>query len=99
MKLEAKDYTFTEGEMTGQEDTGASDEGPTVDVDDFDKVVGDALDDIEHISEEDMFGGKGEVEEPIVKLVSGILINAIKLGASDIHIEPYETFLRGQIQD
>ncbi|MFA4829869.1 MAG: type IV-A pilus assembly ATPase PilB [Thermodesulfovibrionales bacterium] len=94
MKLEAKDYTFTEGEMTGQEDMGASDEGPTVDVDEFDKVVGDALDDIEHVSEEDMFGGKGEVEEPIVKLVSGILINAIKLGASDIHIEPYETSLR-----
>ncbi|PIP69985.1 MAG: type II secretion system protein GspE, partial [Nitrospirae bacterium CG22_combo_CG10-13_8_21_14_all_44_11] len=28
------------------------------------------------------------------KLVSGILINAIKLGASDIHIEPYESSVR-----
>ena len=36
----------------------------------------------------------GEVEEPIVKLVNGILINAIKGGASDIHIEPYENSLR-----
>ena len=35
-----------------------------------------------------------EVEEPIVKLVNGILINAIKGGASDIHIEPYESSLR-----
>ncbi|TAL23041.1 MAG: type IV-A pilus assembly ATPase PilB [Nitrospirae bacterium] len=93
MKLEAKDYTFSEGEIAGQEDTGV-DEGPTVDVDEFDKVVGDALDDIEHVTEDEMFGGKGEVEEPIVKLVSGILINAIKIGASDIHIEPYETSLR-----
>jgi len=41
-----------------------------------------------------MIGGRGEVEEPIVKLVSGILINAIKIGASDIHIEPYENSVR-----
>ncbi len=38
--------------------------------------------------------GDSEVEEPIVKLVNGILINAIKGGASDIHIEPYERSLR-----
>jgi len=93
MKLEAKDYTFSDEEMAGGGES-EFDEGPTVDVDEFDKVVGDALDDIEHVSEEEMFGGKGEVEEPIVKLVSGILINAIKIGASDIHIEPYETSLR-----
>jgi type IV pilus assembly protein PilB len=36
----------------------------------------------------------GEIEEPVVKLVNGILINAIKTGASDIHIEPYESTLR-----
>jgi len=29
-----------------------------------------------------------------VKLVNGIFINAIKIGASDIHIEPYENSLR-----
>jgi type IV pilus assembly protein PilB len=29
-------------------------------------------------------------EAPVVKLVNLILIDAIKKGASDIHIEPYE---------
>jgi type IV pilus assembly protein PilB len=31
---------------------------------------------------------------PIVKLVNGIITQAVKSRASDIHIEPYETFLR-----
>ncbi len=31
---------------------------------------------------------------PVVKLVNLILLDAIKRGASDIHIEPYETLLR-----
>jgi type IV pilus assembly protein PilB len=33
---------------------------------------------------------KGAVEAPIVKLVNLILTDAVKRGASDIHIEPYE---------
>ncbi len=92
MKLEAKDYTFTDTEL--EEESVSFGEGPTVDVDEFDKIVGDALDDVETISHEEEAGGGKDVEEPIVKLVSGILINAIKLGASDIHIEPYESVLR-----
>ena len=35
-----------------------------------------------------------EIEGPIIKIVNGILIRAIKLGASDIHFEPYEKMLR-----
>ncbi|MBF0440890.1 MAG: type IV-A pilus assembly ATPase PilB [Oligoflexales bacterium] len=31
---------------------------------------------------------------PVIKLVNEILINCLNLGASDIHIEPYETYLR-----
>ncbi|OGW44726.1 MAG: type II secretion system protein GspE, partial [Nitrospirae bacterium RBG_13_41_22] len=69
------------------------DDGLMVDVDEFDKVVGDALDSIEAITDKDDLL-VGEVEEPIVKLVNGILINAIKGGVSDIHIEPYENSLR-----
>lgn len=90
--LQVKDYTFTDLDLK-EEDLTASDEGVTVDVDEFDKVVGDALDSVEAYIEEDEKAG-GEVEEPIVKLVNGILINAIKGGASDIHIEPYEHSLR-----
>lgn len=33
-------------------------------------------------------------EAPIIKLVNLILVDAIKKGASDIHIEPYEKFVR-----
>src|SRR5207249_245220 len=36
----------------------------------------------------------GEVEAPIIKLVNGILVNAMKVGASDVHVEPYETVFR-----
>lgn len=33
-------------------------------------------------------------QAPVIKLVNVILLDAIKKGASDIHIEPYEKFLR-----
>ena len=35
-----------------------------------------------------------KVERPIVKLVNGVLINAVKERASDIHVEPYENSFR-----
>jgi len=37
---------------------------------------------------------KASTEAPVVRLVNLILINAIKKGASDIHLEPYEKKLR-----
>jgi type IV pilus assembly protein PilB len=89
--LEAKDFVMGEEEEI-------PDEGPSmetmVDVDEFDKVVGSALDDIEAIDEKEEADAVKEVEAPIVKLVNGILVNAIKTRASDIHIEPYEASLR-----
>jgi len=91
--LQAKDYTFGDEELKDDDNTTTFDEGMTVDVDEFDRVVGDALDSIETYSEQDDYGS-GDIEEPIVKLVNGIFINAIKVGASDIHIEPYENSLR-----
>ncbi len=90
--VQAKDYTLTEDDFKGEEITSSFDEGLMVDVEEFDKVVGDALDSIEAFAEKE--DSAGEVEEPIVKLVNGILVNAIKGGASDIHIEPYERSLR-----
>ena len=91
--LQVKDYTFSDEELKDDDNLTALDEGMTVDVDEFDRVVGDALDSIETYSEQDDYGS-GDIEEPIVKLVNGIFINAIKIGASDIHIEPYENSLR-----
>ncbi|MDA8169010.1 MAG: type IV-A pilus assembly ATPase PilB [Nitrospiraceae bacterium] len=91
--LEAKDFTVDD-----EEGAGGIDDGPMmemVDVDEFDKVVGSALDDVEAVDEkEEAESAVKEVEAPIVKLVNGILVNAIKTRASDIHVEPYETSLR-----
>jgi type IV pilus assembly protein PilB len=90
--IHAQDYTFTEEDLKEEEIT-TFDDVMTVDVDEFDKVVGDALDSVETYSDGDD-SASSEIEEPIVKLVNGIIINAIKGGASDIHIEPYERSLR-----
>ncbi|MEW6002446.1 MAG: type IV-A pilus assembly ATPase PilB [Nitrospirota bacterium] len=91
--LHTKDYAVSDLEEDLEESAVSLSEGPTVDIDEFDRIVGDALDSIEAVTErEDTL--VREVEEPVVKLVNGILINAINIGASDIHIEPYERTLR-----
>jgi type IV pilus assembly protein PilB len=91
--IEAKDYTLGDAEESLFEDTKGED-GPMISVEDFDTVVGDALENIDVVEDqEDEAGGK-DVEAPIVKLVNGILVNAIKVGASDIHVEPFETVFR-----
>jgi len=95
VSLSAKDYTMDDagdaGMMPGSD---FEEDSPTVDVDEFDRIVGSALDGIETIEESDDAEVIKEVEAPIVKLVNGIFVNAIKAGASDIHIEPYEHSLR-----
>jgi type IV pilus assembly protein PilB len=70
------------------------DDGPSVNVDEFDKIVGSALDNVDVLEEERDEGVIKDVEAPIIKLVNGILVNGIKSGASDIHVEPYENSLR-----
>lgn len=93
--LQAKDYTISDmSEGDDLANLGQTQEGPMVDVEDFDKTVGDALDSVEVAESEQEGGIIGEVEAPIIKLVNGILVNAMKVGASDIHIEPYETVFR-----
>ncbi|MFC1769872.1 type IV-A pilus assembly ATPase PilB [Nitrospirota bacterium] len=95
--LSSKDYTLDDleedaGPMSGAE----AEDSKMVNVEDFDSVVGDALDTVEAVTEddEDEEEGSVEVDAPIVKLVNGILVNAVKTMASDIHVEPYETSLR-----
>jgi general secretion pathway protein E len=51
------------------------------------REVGEAVD-FEAISEQDILGAENEA--PIIKLVNHILYQAVKRGASDIHIEPFE---------
>ena len=93
--LQAKDYTIPDGGAVDElADLGNADAGPMVDVEDFDKTVGDVLDSVEVAESDQDQGMIGEVEAPIIKLVNGILVNAMKVGASDVHVEPYETVFR-----
>jgi len=89
--LQAKDYTTGE-DGEGEEMFG--EETPTVDVDEFDAVVGKAIGEVEVVEEQEDAEVIREVAAPIIKLTNGILLNAIKAGASDIQIEPYETSVR-----
>ena len=57
------------------------------------------LEDIEFVDEDETGGevvsqADAESDTPVVRFVNKLLMDAIKLGASDIHIEPYETRLR-----
>ncbi len=91
--VQAKDYTLSDEDFKDEGMATSFDEGFMVDVDEFDRVVDKALDDIEVVEEKEDEAVK-EVAQPIVKLVNGVLINAIKARASDVHIEPYESSLR-----
>ena len=54
--------------------------------------------DINSISDDEDFiktPGNGEIDDaPVVRFVNKILLDAIKKGASDIHMEPYEKYFR-----
>ncbi len=94
MAIQAKDYTLGDEDMAEGFESTSFDEGPSVNVDEFDKIVGSALDNVDVLEDKDDAEVIKEVEAPIVKLVNGIFVNAIKSGASDIHVEPYENSLR-----
>ncbi len=65
-----------------------------LEIEDLNKVIGSALEDLTVVEEKDDKDFPREVDAPIVKLANGILMNAIKAGTSDIHIEPSETLVR-----
>ena len=46
------------------------------------------------IDYQSLAAGGSEYTQPVVRLVGAILINAVKLGVSDIHFEPESSFLR-----
>jgi len=91
LSLEAKDYE----ESSQEEDLPFEEEEEDTLLDeDFDSLVSSAVDNVEIVEEPQEEVLTTEVDAPIVRLVNGILIKAVKLGVSDIHIEPYEKSFR-----
>lgn len=64
------------------------------DVEDFSSLVSGAIDDIEVVNTNDEEALSHNVDAPIIKLVNGILMKAIQMKVSDIHIEPFEKLVR-----
>ncbi len=94
--IDAKDYTLEDVEE--ESSLFEEEDQDVVDVEDFDALVSGAIDNIQVIDEAGEEGGAvdltNEIDAPIIKLVNGILIKAIKGGVSDIHFEPYERQFR-----
>ena len=93
--LDYKDFSFKEEDI----DESSIDESfdtPTVDIDDFESMVQGAVDQVEVVEyDDDEDDNPFEAEgAPVIKLVNGILLNAVKRKVSDIHIEPYEKAYR-----
>ena len=66
---------------------------------DYDAILGDLdLEDVDYVEDEGAMDindlTRGAEDAPVIRLVNLILVDAIKRGASDIHIEPYEKTFR-----
>jgi type IV pilus assembly protein PilB len=93
VSFQATDYSLDE-ENPSTSDNEFMIDDDIVNVDDFDSLVHGAVDNVEVIDTQAQLDETGEIEGPIIKIVNGILLKAIKLGASDIHFEPYERTFR-----
>lgn len=93
LEINAKDYDLGDQDMMDDSDLNEEFDDAIVDVENFDNIVKGAIDEVEVVEEQEEENGL-DVEAPIVKLVNGILIKAIKMEVSDIHIEPYEKAFR-----
>ena len=93
VSFQATDFELDEEKVTSSGD-GLMLGEDVVNVEDFDKLVHGAVDNVEVVEGQQNPEDIVEMEGPIIKIVNGILIKAIKLGASDIHFEPYERTFR-----
>ncbi|MBN2374165.1 type IV-A pilus assembly ATPase PilB [bacterium] len=92
--LNALDFTLEDEISQKEQGKDEITEEDIVDITDFDNIVKGALDNVEVVEDDSSEDTITETDAPIVKLVNGILVKAIKTGASDIHIEPYEMAFR-----
>ena len=72
-----------------EEEAGKFDDLSSMGLEDLDIEL---VDDKAGLDEEDV--ANAEDETPIVRFVNKLLVDAMKMGASDIHIEPYEKIYR-----
>jgi type IV pilus assembly protein PilB len=93
VSFQATDFELDEAKVSSSGD-GLMIGEDVVNVEDFDKLVHGAVDNVEVVEGQQNPEDIVEMEGPIIKIVNGILIKAIKLGASDIHFEPYERTFR-----
>ena len=63
-------------------------------LEDFSSLVSGAIDDVEVVETNEDEVLNPNVDAPIIKLVNGILLKAIQMKVSDIHIEPFEKLVR-----
>ena len=105
LKLRDKDVARTSGGQTIVQEEGQSALGmplspfedgdeETLDLKDLEEELSGAEADYETVEDDENINAvalaKGSEEAPVVRLVNMVLIDAIRKGASDIHIEPYE---------
>ncbi len=88
------EYDLDEERLPATQGSGATGDNDTIHVEDFDALVHGAVDSLEVVQDQTQEDETSEIEGPIIKIVNGILIKAIKIGASDIHFEPYEKTFR-----
>ena len=76
------------------EEAGHEDAPSMLEVDDFGSLVADAAEEFEigpdEATESSITEQFSATDAPIIKLVNGILVQAVQSGVSDIHIEPFE---------
>ncbi len=92
VSFEASDYDLDSEKIIASGD-GIMLDDDVVNVEDFDKLVHGAVDNVEVVDTQ-LTDDSIDIEGPIIKIVNGILIKAIRLGASDVHFEPYERTFR-----
>ncbi|MDZ7640790.1 MAG: type IV-A pilus assembly ATPase PilB [Desulfurivibrio sp.] len=92
-KISDEEYQKLTGPAEGQQ---VEDDVPVTQIDDFGSLASEAAEGMELASFEEESGGEqfAATDAPIIKLVNGILVKAVKDGISDIHIEPYEKNLQ-----
>ena len=94
-----KHYNISDEEyqgFIGKKDELPEEETPIIEVEDFGSLVSEATADIqiETPTDDEDSSEYSAASAPIIKLVNGIMLKAVRDGVSDIHIEPFEKSLQ-----